>query len=416
MMRRALAIACICACTLAPRSAAFASGDQATGTLARGGTYVVQQDPASPVTAIALWFRAPAAGYDGTTPGISRLAAAAAASSPLVTGKSLAHFVRDLGGRFSINVFADLVGVDALVPNDQARRVVAAMTAAYFAPTIDDASLTVARRDEAVAFVTQRYSLGSTLQTALAMALFARGPHHDPLLPTSVAAIGSIPRDAVSAYAQRAFASSNAVLAVVGNVSPDIVRAVTDGTPGQGSAPMLDSVPADEPLDMTIDAPVAGIGIAWSGPSITDEKAATAMDFLADQLFSSPPPHVNGQFVTLHAAGMFFATISGPTALATKDRVLARIEKLQSPLDAATFARLHAAFLLRIRQQTQAPDEVADEIGWYASEGNAAYAPGDHRGAYWTAATSLTPEYVASIATRYFSHSVVVTTKQSVTP
>ncbi|MHB8461486.1 MAG: hypothetical protein ACYDA1_02460, partial [Vulcanimicrobiaceae bacterium] len=93
-----------------------------------------------------------------------------------------------------------------------------------------------------------------------------------------------------------------------------------------------------------------------------------------------------------------------------------RIGRLQTPLDAATFARLHTAFLLRVRQQTQAPDEVADEIGWYASEGNAAYAPGDRRGHYWTAATSLTPEYVAAIAARYLSHPIVVTTKPLAAP
>ncbi|MBV9234042.1 MAG: hypothetical protein JO030_08375, partial [Candidatus Eremiobacteraeota bacterium] len=70
----------------APSSAAMA---HQTGSLPRGGTYVLDADPTVGSAAIALWFRAPGAGYDDATPGISNLAATAAAVAPLASGKSL---------------------------------------------------------------------------------------------------------------------------------------------------------------------------------------------------------------------------------------------------------------------------------------------------------------------------------------
>ena len=62
---------------------------QQTGTLPRGGTYVIAPDSTVASAAIGLWFRAPGAGYDDSTPGIAELAATAAAVAPLASGKSL---------------------------------------------------------------------------------------------------------------------------------------------------------------------------------------------------------------------------------------------------------------------------------------------------------------------------------------
>ncbi|HEX3457433.1 MAG TPA: hypothetical protein VHR97_05710, partial [Candidatus Baltobacteraceae bacterium] len=119
-----------------PVQAAMAR-DIGMGTLPRGGSYVVDPDPTIASAAIGLWFRAPGAGYDNATPGLSNLAATAAAVAPLASGKSLYALVHSLGGQVNIAVYPDIVGIGAVVPASASRRVVAAMTAAYFAPSID---------------------------------------------------------------------------------------------------------------------------------------------------------------------------------------------------------------------------------------------------------------------------------------
>ena len=121
--------------------AAATEAMQQKGTLPRGGSYVLDPDPTVGAAAISLWFRAPGAGYDNATPGIARLAATAAAVTPLAGGKSLYDVVRGIGGELSINVYPDIVGIGAVIPSSGVRRAVAAMTAAYFAPSIVDAAV-----------------------------------------------------------------------------------------------------------------------------------------------------------------------------------------------------------------------------------------------------------------------------------
>ncbi|MBV8333665.1 MAG: hypothetical protein JO192_13085, partial [Candidatus Eremiobacteraeota bacterium] len=84
---------------------------QQRGTLPRGGAYVLDPDPTVAATAIDLWFRAPGAGYDNTSPGIARLAATAAAAARLASGKSLVEMVHSVGGILTIDVYPDMVGI-----------------------------------------------------------------------------------------------------------------------------------------------------------------------------------------------------------------------------------------------------------------------------------------------------------------
>ena len=53
--------------------AASESAQQQAGALPRGGTYVLRPDATVAAAAVSLWFRAPGAGYDNASPGISRL-------------------------------------------------------------------------------------------------------------------------------------------------------------------------------------------------------------------------------------------------------------------------------------------------------------------------------------------------------
>lgn len=398
-----------------------AAAMQQSGSLPRGGSYVLDPDPTVGSAAIGLWFRAPGAGYDDGTPGIANLAATAAAVSPLASGKSLYALVHSLGGDLNIEVYPDIVGVGAIVPASATRRVVAAMTAAYFAPAIDDAALKTARANAAVLGVQQRYESDTTLHDLLFKQIFASGPAHYPPLPNSVSALTSITLPQVSAFAKRAFRSENAVLTLTGNVDASSITAVTDGG-GTGSMdPPYDSALAQPPSSGTTTGAVDGVGLAWIGPPISDQKAATALDFVADYLFrdetgvvpkaldrSQSDALVIGQFITLHDPGVMVVTIGGDHEKQAEQHVLAALTALQQPMDPKTFEAAREAFLYHVAADTQTPQERADNLGWYTVEGSLEYAPGITSGSYERSARALDPQYVAEVVRRYLGKPVVV--------
>ncbi|HEY5425616.1 MAG TPA: insulinase family protein [Candidatus Tumulicola sp.] len=394
---------------------------QQQGALPRGGSYVLDPDPTVGAAAIALWFRVPGAGYDDGSPGISRLAATAAAIAPLAGGKSLVGLVRGVGGALNINVYPDIVGVGAIVPSSAARRVVAAMTAAYFAPSIDEAAIKAARSDAAILAVGQRYSVELTLHDLLFKEMFAKGPAHYPPLPDSVAAIARIAPSDVGAFAKKAFRSGNAILTLAGNVDASAIAAVTDGSGEAAMDPPYDSTPSGSPAETTATGAVAGVGLAWAGPPISDEKAATALDFVADYLFRDDTgivtqaldagkgdAYVAGQFITLHDPGVMLVTIDAPDVKSVKAQVLDRVAKMATPMDARTFAAAREAFLYHIASDTETPQEQADNLGWYSVEGAAAYAPGNAGGQYARAARELDPQYVSDVVRRYLTNPITV--------
>ncbi len=417
-MRRSALAAVALAAMLAPL-AAFGAGEPSTGALPHGGAYTIDRDPTLASAALDLWFRAPASGYDEAAPGIARLAATAAAAAPLESGKSLVTLVRGLGGRLAINVYPDLVDISASVPASAARRVIAAMSAAYFAPAIDDQALKIGRTDVAVLSAQQHYSPDDLLHDALFAQIFSGGPAHFAPIPGDLSDFKGITLAQVNAFAKRAFRSANATFALAGNVDTSLFDAVTAGAPGAADGPIV-SATAAAPADKTITGAVTGEGLAWTGPPIADERAATALDFVADYLFRDETglvnkaldptgdAYVNGQFITLHDPGVMLVTIGGSKPAPTETKVLTAVANLQQPLDAASFAAAREAFLYHLAADSQSPTEQADNLGWYSSEGNGAYAPSDAASTYWKAARSLDPQYVASIVKKYLAHPVVV--------
>lgn len=413
----ALALAAV---SLAPFPAPAADQSGQSGTLPHGGSYIIYRDVTIGNAAIDLWFRAPGAGYDNSSPGISRLAVTAVAAAPLESGKSLLSFVRGLGGRLTINVYPDIVGVSAIVPADAARRAVAAMTSAYFSPAIDDNALKSAQRDLAVLGVQKRYSFDQLLHDQLFERIFASGAAHYPPIPNTVPDITKIPLADVTSFAHRAFRSGNATLTLTGNIDPSFVGAVTAGNGGGGDAPIDSVVATSPPAQSVVPSTVPGVGMAWVGPAIADERSATAMDFIADYLFRedtgvfskavdpSGGDYVSGQFITLHHPGVMLVTVGGKKSADLQRRVMDELAKLQQPLDARTFAAAREAFLYHLASDTQLPEQQADNLGWYASEGNAAYAPSDPQSTYWNLARSLDPGFVASVVRQYLAHPVVV--------
>ncbi|HEY1654147.1 MAG TPA: insulinase family protein [Candidatus Tumulicola sp.] len=402
---------------------------QQRGTLPRGGSYVLDTDPTIGAAAVALWFRAPGAGYNNASPGVSRLAATAAAVAPLAGGKSLVALVRSVGGALNINVYPDIVGIGAVVPSSAVRRVVAAMTAAYFAPSVDDATVKIARGDAAVLAVEQRYSLDATAHDLLFKRMFASGPAHYSPLPDSVAELSRVPYDDVAAFAKRAFRSGNAVLALTGNVDASAISAITDGGGNAAMDPPFDSPLAGAFGESTATAPVSGVGLAWVGPPISDQKAATALDFISDYLFRDETGEVSralesgksdayavGQFITLHDPGVLLVTIGGADAKRVAPQVLDRLQALKQPLDPRTFEAAREAFLYHIASDTETSAEQADNLGWYAVEGAPSYAPGDAAGEYARTARELDPAYVSQVVARYLSANPVTVNLITVAP
>jgi predicted Zn-dependent peptidase len=299
--------------------------------------------------------------------------------------------------------------------------VVAAMTAAYFSPSIDDAAVKTSRANAAVLGVQQRYEADTMLHDLLFKQIFASGPAHYPTLPGSVAALTSVTTPQVSQFAKRAFRAENAVLTLAGNVDASSITAITDGSGSGTMDPPHDSSLANPPASATATGAVDGVGLAWIGPPITDEKAATALDFVADYLFRDQTGVVSralgeaksdalviGQFITLHDPGVMVVTIGGEHEKQAEQRVLAALAGLQQPLDRRTFEAAREAFLYHVAADTQTPQERADNLGWYSTEGNLQYAPGIASGSYERNARALDPQYVADVVRRYLGKPVVV--------
>lgn len=387
---------------------------------ARAQLLTVHSDPTVATTAIELWYRVPAAGYDLKSPGIARLALAAVAASKPPGGSSVSEIVNRLGGSLSIEVYPDIAMIGASVPAASSASVLRAMTGAYFSGQITDAGLKAAAQDSAIVAAQQPFDSARTLQDALFARLFADGPAHYAPVPDAAAFATLAPSD-VRAFATRAFRAGNAVISLGGNAA-----AVAQAPPVSPALdPPFDSKLAAQVVETTVSARSAGLGVAWAGPGISDTRAATAMDFVADYLFD--PDHgtlpqsirgrsdvfVTGQFITLHDPGVLVVTMSGGTASGLQQNVLDAVAGMQKPLDATTFARAQKAFVYHILSQIQTPVARADNAGWYAAEGNAQYAPGNDSGTYLAAAASLDPQFVAQAVRTYLAHPVIVHLIQS---
>ncbi|HTW83047.1 MAG TPA: insulinase family protein [Candidatus Sulfotelmatobacter sp.] len=389
-----------------------------TGTLPGGVSYELRPDATQSATAIALWYRAPAGGFgEPAIPGFSALAADTVAASAGLTGTSLGELVDGFGGVLSVAVYPDSVSVTAVVPPERASAVVRAMTGAYFAPVVTDDGFQVGLRETGQDALVRSFDPSDAIENALGASLFATGPLHDGTIPAAGAFKG-IDAAQVRTFAERAFRPSNAILVLTGAVDAGVLSGVANrpevSTAGSEPPAPQTAQPSPRPSAAPIVANATGVGLGWVGPPIADEESATALDFLADALFA---PHtglvtravadrkvsVSGKFVTYHSAGVFLVTLSGddvPAAVPIVEQTIARAVK---PLAPAAFAAAKAGFVYRLLGDMETPGEIADTYGWYAVEGDAAYAPaeGGTAGRYFALADALTPQSVARVAARY---------------
>ena len=402
------------ALTVSSTAALRAEGAPLDGMLPGGGSYIVRPLAGAPVAAISLWYRASSSGFDPTpVPGIGRLAASAVAASVPVTGTALGTLVNRLGGRMSISASSESVAVSLLVPADRAAVAVQALTRSFFAPVLTDAGLDDARRAVAEEAAIRELSPASSITDQLYASLFAGGPAQAPPFPAP-AAVANVAVAAVRAYAERAFRPANAVLVLSGDVDPGLVSAALTGregaSPGQES-PLLE--PLATPSPITTRGADGGFGLAWTGPPIADEAAATAFDFIADYLFddggtlkaaaAAAGSDLDGTFVTYHNPGVFIVTATGGNVAASRAAVAAALASIRRPLTPIAFERARRAFVYRLLSHAQTADFIADNYGWYSVEGGSAYTPGENgaQGKYLRAVAALTPAYVAAIAATY---------------
>lgn len=422
VVRVALAGAALAAFTLSPAVALDAAR---SGRLAGGGTYLLRPTGGADVAAIALWFRAPAAGFDSIpSPGIARLAAEAIAASQPITGTSLVRFIDQIGGRLAVTAYPDSVAVSTLVPSNQANATVRALTQAYFAPVLTDPGLAVAKRDEVGEAEALHADPESSIEAALYGALFTGGPAKYPTYGDATA-VTAVTLDQVRPFAERAFRPSNAFLVATGQIDDRIVDAAIPGragaAPGPESAEPEELASAPAPIENHGDEP--GFGLMWAGPPINDERSATALDFIADYLFSpdngtvqraahASGSEIAGTFVTFHDPGVFIVTATGGDVAAARRAVDDGLAAIRQPLDAKAFEAARRAFTFHLLSDQQTPSGLTDTYGWYAVEGDAAYAPGEvGAGArYWAAVAALTPAFVAQTATRYLGRAGAMVT------
>jgi len=398
------------------------------GPLPHGGSYAMRPDSSVPTAAVDLWFRVPAVGFGATpVPGVSRLAATAIAASKPLLGDSLSSRVAQYGGRIAITIYPDAVAIGISVPANQVRDVVRAMTTAYFSPVLTSDGLTRALQDIARASLEKHFKPEETLHDLLFEQIFSAGPAHYATLPGNLADLQKVGMPQVQHFAQRAFRAQNAVLTVAGNIDSSFLNSVNAGI---GNVP-VSLRGLDAPYDSSLAGvktqtarpfPEDGLGLGWVGPPISDERAATALDFIADYLFRSetgmadtavlagnPDVYISGQFVTLHNPGVMLVSIAGKHQAAARKIVEDFIAKMMQPLDGQVFAAAAAAFRYHILSDLETPLSQADNMGWYAVEGNAAYAPDSSTNRYFAALDGLTPQYVADVARKYLRDPSVVT-------
>ena len=415
-MRRIAAIAvAVCLLGLAP------APPVTTTKLAGGGTGIVRPMSGAPVAAVELWFRAPSIGFEAEPqPGIANLAALAVAASEPLTGTPLAALVARSGGRFAVSVYPQTVEISALVPAGDAPSVLRTMSAVYFTPVLTEAGLAEAvqeaRADQRLRAIV---SPDEELRDALFAVLFPSGPDH--FSPVDASGVGALHLDEVRSFATRAFRASNATVVLTGDVDSTLLDSAV---PGRGEHQAAEALTVGKPAlaastpPVTQQASIPGFGYAWIGPSIKDEREATALDFVADYLFNpdtgvvtkqigNVDASINAQYVTYYDPGVFYVEATGSQAATVRAQIDDALAAMSKPLDSKVFESARRRFEYHVTSDVSTPLPLADNFGWYACEGNAGYAPGAdvNGGRYITSVHALTPQLVAQTVQKYLGAS-----------
>jgi len=396
-------------------------------TLADGLTVQVRQLRSSPTAAIEVWLGVPSDGYGESKPGIARLAALSIVYEAF-NGKSLRDLARDSSGQLTITVYPASSEIAIVVPSYDAPAVERALLDRVFHPAIDVKAFADARQRLAAQ---QAAYLGATdlvLRDAVFSVLFSSGAYHVSSYGAS-SSLDQISIEDLRSFLSKGYVAGNAILVAAGDVDQaGVLRLAASQAPlpapvTQVPAAVLAAKPGAT-IIANSQADGSGVALAWAGPPISDERAATAMDFLSDYLLrpdygvvaaavklKNPGISVGGEFVTLKNPGVFYVTASGPDVDAGLTIRLLRDAMngaLAVALSGSQFARAIQAYRTHaLRDNSDGAQTVADNFGWYFVHGAPAYSPSatdaNLSGDYFAQVAALTPQYVEEIARRYLS-------------
>lgn len=422
------------ACLALARSAAAAPEAQpapaaqavVTQQLGNGLTVVARRAGAAPVAALEIWIRCPANDYDGSKPGIARLAALALLDEKTQTSLSLRDAARIAGGHVAISVYAESTEIAMLAPSYAATALLDKLTATVARGYIDQSAFDTARTRLAASQAAAGDVVDQELRDALFAQLFSSGPMRDSTYGTP-ASLRAMTLQDVTKFIGRAYVPADEIVVAVGDLDQqDIARHLSAYASASSVAQPMPPSPlaanAGAPFAIHNDqADEAGVGLAWVGPPISDERAATAMDFLSDYLTDpslgtltkavaavDSDADFNGQFITLRDPGVFFVTTAGTHFdIATLPQTIrsAMQASIGHELSKADFDRALGAYVTHLLRAMQSVDGLADNYGWYYAQGALAYSPSatdvNLDGDYFAHVASLTPDYVYSVARKY---------------
>jgi predicted Zn-dependent peptidase len=422
----ALFLSALAASVVAARTPVEAVGLAPGETVLPDGlTTVVRHATGSGAVAVEVWIRCPADGWSGSQPGIARLTALSTIAAKS-GGANLRDIVQALGGQLQVSVFQTATEIAVVAPAPSAWAVQDELIRHIFYPLLDVNAFDDARTHLAAEQAAVGQSTLETLRDQVFASLFASGPMHDSTYGDA-ASLKAVTLVEVRDFAARSYVSANAAVVTLGDVD------ATALTGRLSAAALPQSSPSLIPLSPTQSAPVQpiavastmadvpGVALAWTGPPISDQRAATAMDFLSDYLADASAgvfakavdratagATLSGQFVTLENPGIFYVTVSGdgvdPAAMQQTLRdALAPVLRGSLPRD--TFAAALAAYETRLLRQMDSAQGLADNYGWYFAQEAPAYAPSATdaamSGPYFANAASLTPDFVRDVARKY---------------
>ena len=406
-----------------------------------GLTTQVRHATGSGAVALEIWIRCPANGWNGSQPGIARLTALATLAAKS-GGTSLRDLVRERGGQVAVSVFQTATEFAILAPAPDAAALQDELVRRVFHPSLDPAAFDDARTRLAEEQAAAVQSGAEVLREQVFASLFASGPLHDSTYGDGQSLHAASLAD-VHEFAVRSYVAGASALVAVGNADAAALTShllAVAPPSGSGTAvPLSATAPAQAyPLSIaSTQADVPGVALAWAGPPISDQRAATAMDFLSDYLAdaragafaraaraANPGVEVNGQFVTLENPGLFYVSASGDgvdpvaTEKALRDALAPVVARA---LPRAQFADALEAYETRLLRQMDSPQGLADNYGWYFAQNAPAYAPsatdGVMGGRYFANAAALTPEFVHDVARRYLGATpIVITLSPAPTP
>ena len=398
---------------------------QTTTQLNDGLTLVTRKATASPTAALEVWIKCPSSGYGPARPGLARLTALAIVEQKS-GGSSLRDDARAQGAQIAVSVYHESTEIAILAPSYVSSALLDKLVREALHPQLDQKAFEAARQRLAAQQVASLDMPEEVLRDSLFARMFSSGPLHDSSYgdPKTLTGLGLAD---VTSFAARAYVPAQEIVVAVGNVDmDDVATRIQAAAPAAGPTvtipPSSLAAYTDAPLLLTRSSlDVGGIAIGWSGPPIADERAATAMDFLSDYL-THPAQGVltkvvsaaaagadfSGQFVTLRNPGVFYVTASGekidPTLTVGVIRDAMR-NALRKPMSADEFERARTAYVNHLLGSMQTAQSLADNYGWYFSQGALPYSPSSTdaalSGQYFTAVASLTPDYVFSIANKY---------------